>query len=83
MKKVKNDNIDSLIITYLPNVGKYSFGYVTNDKVQSLRALYLNRASIEVDMKEVKKRILTQITVTFPEFEGFIDPFYRKWIIFT
>ena len=26
-------------------------------------------------MKAIKKRILTQITVTFPEFEGFINPF--------
>ena len=26
-------------------------------------------------MKEVKKRILTQVTVTFPELENFIDIF--------
>ena len=75
MKKVKNDNIDSLIIAYLLNDGKYSSGYVTDDEYQSLRTLYRNRASIQADMKELKKRILTQITVTFPEFEGFIDPF--------
>ncbi len=75
MKKVKNDSIDSLIIAYLLNDGKYSSGYVTDDEYQSLRTLYRNRASIQSDMKEVKKRILTQITVTFPEFEGFIKPF--------
>jgi len=75
MKKVKNDNIDSLIIAYLLNDGKYSSGYVTDDEYQSLRTLYRNRASIQADMKEVKKRILTQITVTFPEFEDFINPF--------
>jgi transposase len=75
MKKVKNDSIDSLVIAYLLNDGKYSSGYVTDDEYQSLRTLYRNRASIQADMKEVKKRILTQITVTFPEFEGFIDPF--------
>ena len=75
MKKVKNDNIDSLIIAYLLNDGKYSSGYITDDEYQSLRTLYRNRASIQADMKEVKKRILTQITVTFPEFEVFIKPF--------
>lgn len=75
MKKVKNDSIDSLIIAYLLNDGKYSAGYVTDDEYQSLRTLYRNRASIQADMKEVKKRILTQITVTFPEFEDFIKPF--------
>ena len=75
MKKVKNDNIDSLIIAYLLNDGKYSSGYITDDEYQSLRTLYRNRASIQADMKEVKKRILTQITVTFPEFKVFIKPF--------
>jgi len=75
MKKVKNDNIDSLVIALFLKDGKFSSGYVTDDEYQSLRTLYRNRASIQSDMKEVKKRILTQITVTFPEFEGFINPF--------
>ena len=75
MKKVKNDNIDSLVIALFLKDGKYSSGYVTDDEYQSLRTLYRNRASIQSDMKEVKKRILTQITVTFPEFESFIKPF--------
>jgi transposase len=75
MKKVKNDNIDSLVIALLLKDGKFSSGYVTDDEYQSLRTLYRNRASIQGDMKEVKKRILTQITVTFPEFEDFINPF--------
>ena len=51
MKKVKNDNIDSLIIAYLLNDGKYSSGYITDDEYQSLRTLYRNRASIQADMK--------------------------------
>jgi len=52
-----------------------SSGYVTDDEYQSLRTLYRNRTSIQSDMKEVKKRILTQITVTFLEFESFTNPF--------
>ena len=75
LKKVKNDEIDSLVIALLLKNGKFSSGYVTDDEYQSLRTLYRNRASIQSDMKDVKKRILTQITVTFPEFEGFIKPF--------
>jgi len=75
MKKVKNDNIDSLVIALFLKDGKYSSGYITDDEYQSLRTLYRNRASIQSDMKEVKKRILTQITVTFPEFESFTNPF--------
>jgi len=75
LKKVKNDNIDSLVIALLLKDGKFSSGYVTDDEYQSLRTLYRNRASIQADMKDVKKRILTQITVTFPEFENFMKPF--------
>jgi transposase len=75
MKKVKNDNIDSWIIALFLKDGKFSSGYVTDDEYQSLRTLYRNRASIQSDMKEVKKRILTQVTVTFPEFENFMDIF--------
>ena len=75
MKKVKNDNIDSLVIALFLKDGKFSSGYVTDDEYQSLRTLYRNRVSIQSDMKEIKKRILTQITVTFPEFEGFMNPF--------
>ena len=75
MKKVKNDNIDSWIIALFLKDGKFSSGYVTDDEYQSLRTLYRNRASIQSDMKEVKKRIITQVTVTFPELENFIDIF--------
>jgi len=75
MKKIKNDNIDSLVIALFLKDGKYSSGYVTDDEYQSLRTLYRNRVSIQSDMKEVKKRLLTQITVTFPEFESFTNPF--------
>jgi len=75
LKKVKNDEIDSLVIALLLKSGKFSSGYITDDEYQSLRTLYRNRSTIQKDMKDVKKRILTQITVTFPEFENFIKPF--------
>lgn len=75
MKKVKNDNIDSLMIALFLKDGKYSEGYVTDDEYQSLRTLYRNKASIQNDMKDLKKRILTNLAVTFPEFEYIINPF--------
>lgn len=75
LKKVKNDKIDSLVIALLLKSGKFSSGYITDDEHQSLRTLYRNRATIQADIKDVKKRILTQITITFPEFECFIKPF--------
>lgn len=75
MKKVKNDNIDSLMIALFLKDGKYSEGYVTDDEYQSLRTLYRNRTTIQDDMKDVKKRILTNLAVTFPEFEYIVNPF--------
>lgn len=36
--------------------GKYSEGYVTDDEYQSLRTLYRNKASIQNDMKDLKKK---------------------------
>lgn len=75
MKKVKNDNIDSLMIAHFLKDGKFSAGYVTDDAYQSLRTLYRNRASLQSDIKELKKRILTNISVTFLEFENLVDPF--------
>ena len=78
MKKVKNDNIDSLMIALFIKDGKYSSGYVTDDEYQSLRTLYRNRAVIQNDMKDIKKRILTHICVTFPEFETFTNAFTKS-----
>jgi len=75
MKKVKNDNIDSLMIALFLKDGKYSSGYVTDDEYQSLRTLYRNRTTIQDDMKDIKKRILTNLAVTFPEFEYITNPF--------
>lgn len=75
MKKVKNDNIDSLMIAHFLKDGKFSSGYVTDDEYQSLRTLYRNRASLQSGIKEIKKRILTNISVTFLEFESIVDPF--------
>ena len=75
MKKVKNDNIDSLMIALFLKDGKYSEGYVTNDEYQSLRTLYRNRTTIQNDQKDIKKRILTNLAVTFPEFEYIVNPF--------
>ena len=77
MKKVKNDNIDSYMIALFLKEDRYSSGYITDDEYQGLRTLYRNRNSIMLDMKDVKKRILTNLAVTFPEFEKFTNPFTK------
>ena len=51
MKKVKNDNIDSLMIAHFLKDGKFSSGYVTDDEYQSLLTLYRNRASLQSGIK--------------------------------
>lgn len=75
MKKVKNDNIDSFIIALLLKEGKFSSGYITDDEYQGLRTLYRNRDGLQNDIKKLKKRILTHLSVTFLEFESLVNPF--------
>jgi len=73
MKSVKNDNIDSLYIALLLKDDR--FGYVASDEYMALRVLYRNRNSCLKESKEIQKRVLSILTVTFPEFEKFINPF--------
>jgi hypothetical protein len=75
MKSIKNDNIDSLYIALLLKDDRFSSGYVADEKYMALRVLYRNRNSCLKESKEIQKRILNILTVTFPEFEKFINPF--------
>ena len=76
MKRVKNDNIDSVMIAALLKSGRFSEGYVSQEQLQSLRELYRHRASIEDQIKSLKRRTSAILTVVFPELETVIrDPF--------
>ena len=76
MKRVKNDNIDSVMIAALLKSGRFSEGYVSQEQLQSLRELYRHRASIENQLKALKRQTYTILTVVFPELETVIrDPF--------
>ncbi len=76
MKRVKNDNIDSIMIAALLKSGRFSEGYVSQEQLQSLRELYRHRASIENQLKALKRQTSTILTVVFPELETVIrDPF--------
>lgn len=76
MKRVKNDNIDAQMIAALIKSGRFSEGYVNNDQLQSLRTLYRHRASLDDQLKAIKRQTQTVLTVVFPELEQVIsDPF--------
>ncbi|MEF3191856.1 MAG: IS110 family transposase [Campylobacterales bacterium] len=76
MKRVKNDNIDALMIAALIKSGRFSEGYVTDDQLASLRELYRHRASLDDQRKAIKRQTQTLLAVVFPEFEKIInDPF--------
>lgn len=76
MKKVKNDNIDSVMIAALIKSGRFSEGYVSEDQLQTLRALYRHRASLDDQIKAIKRQVQTLLAVVFPELEEVIaDPF--------
>lgn len=76
MKRVKNDNIDSVMIAALIKSGRFSEGYVNEDQLQTLRALYRHRASLDNQIKALKRQVQTLLAVVFPEMETVIaDPF--------
>ena len=76
MKRVKNDNIDAKMIAALIKSGRFSEGYVTDDQLQSLRTLYRHRASLDDQLKAIKRQTQTILGVVFPELEQVIaDPF--------
>lgn len=76
MKRVKNDNIDSVMIAALIKSGRFSEGYVNEDQLQALRALYRHRASLDDQIKAIKRQVQTLLAVVFPELEEVIaDPF--------
>jgi len=76
MKKVKNDNIDALMIATLIKSGRYSKAYVSEDMYQSIKSLYRHKNTLLEEMKKHKRQISTLLSVVFPEMEQVIkDPF--------
>lgn len=76
MKKVKNDNIDALMIAALIKSGRYSKAYVSEDTYVSIKSLYRHKASLQDELKKHKRQVSTLLTVVFPEMEQVIkDPF--------
>lgn len=76
MKRVKNDNIDSVMIAALIKSGRFSEGYVSDEQLQSLRELYRHKASLDDQLKAIKRQTGTLLAVVFPELEEIVsDPF--------
>lgn len=76
MKKVKNDNIDALMIAALIKSGRYSKAYVSEATYQSIKSLYRHKASLQDELKKHKRQVSTLLAVVFPEMEQVIkDPF--------
>ena len=76
MKKVKNDNIDTIMIASLIKSGRYSKAYVSEEVYASLRALHRHRASLKEELKKHKRQLSSLLSVVFPEMEQIIkDPF--------
>lgn len=76
MKRVKNDNIDSIMIAALIKSGRFSEGYVSAEQLQSLKELYRHKASLDDQLKAIKRQTGTLLAVVFPELEQIVsDPF--------
>jgi len=76
MKRVKNDNIDSVMIAALIKSGRFSEGYVSEDQLQTLRTLYRHRASLDNQIKSIKRQVSTLLNVVFPEYEQVVSDLF-------
>lgn len=82
MKYVKNDNIDSLIISLLIKSGRYSKGYVNEEQLQSLKVLFRHKENIKDKLKSLKRETSSLLAVVFPELEKVIkDPYNVSGLI--
>ena len=82
MKYVKNDNIDSLIISLLNKSGRYSKGYVNEEQLQSLKVLFRHKENIKDKLKSLKRETSSLLAVVFPELEKVIkDPYNISGLI--
>jgi transposase len=82
MKYVKNDNIYSLIIALLIKSGRYSKGYVNEEQIQSLKALFRHKENIKEKLKSLKRETSSLLAVVFPELDKVIqDPFNVSGLI--
>lgn len=77
MKRVKSDNIDAVMIAALIKSGRFSEGYVTEDQLSSLRELYRHQASLQDQLKSVKRQTQTLLGVVFPELEEIISDLFN------
>ncbi len=75
MKRVKNDNIDAKMIAALIKSGRFSEGYVNDDQLQSLRTLYRHRATLDDQLKAIKRQTQTILTVVSELEQVISDPF--------
>jgi len=82
MKYVKNDNIDSLIISLLIKSGRYSKGYVNEEQLQSLKVLFRHKENIKDKLKSLKRETSSLLAVVFPELDKVIkDPYNVSGLI--
>jgi len=82
MKYVKNDNIDSLIISLLIKSGRYSKGYVNEEQLQSLKVLFRHKENIKDQLKSLKRETSSLLAVVFPELDKVIkDPYNVSGLI--
>ncbi|MGD1835517.1 MAG: IS110 family transposase [Nitrososphaeraceae archaeon] len=82
MKYVKNDNIDSLIISLLIKSGRYSKGYVNEEQLQSLKVLFRHKENIKNKLKSLKRETSSLLAVVFPQLDKVIkDPYSVSGLI--
>ena len=78
IRKVKNDNLDSLLIADFTRFGRYSETYIPDENMLALKNLTRFRLSISDICGSLKKKVIAILDQVFPEYTGVFSDVFGK-----
>lgn len=78
IRKVKNDNLDSLLIADFTRFGRYSETYIPDENMLALKNLTRFRLSISDICGSLKKKVIAILDQVFPEYTNVFRTFSVK-----
>lgn len=78
IRKVKNDNLDSLLIADFTRFGRYSETYIPDENILALKNLTRFRLSISDICGSLKKKVIAILDQVFPEYTGVFSDVFGK-----
>lgn len=79
IRKVKNDNLDSVMISDFIRFGRFSETVIPNENMLALKNLSRYRFSVTDICTSLKKRTIALLDQVFPEYETLFSDIFRNY----